>query len=187
MSVIWQICAGSILFLWRPLRTPSLCSRQGTLASVLGGFFKHLQLRCEMVHPTAFLFLYFIAKDGRNEGAESYPSNLNSASTWQAISLFWSRSDPPGSIHMAPVITQFCNCRLTESTVIFQILCGISAHVTYKIRNYSNKLIVSQLNMWPIFVNHVFYNSVLWFNFCASLRISDFTSSKRCLLFFEIM
>lgn len=97
MSVIWQICAGSILFLWRPLRTPSLCSRQGTLASVLGGFFKHLQLRCEMVHPTAFLFLYFIAKDGRNEGAESYPSNLNSASTWQAISLFWSRSDPPGA------------------------------------------------------------------------------------------
>lgn len=134
---------------------------------------------------TAFVF---IAKGSRNEPAESYPGNLNSSSTWQAVwLLFGSMSDPPGSIYTAPIIAQFCKRRLTESTVIFQIPWGILSRVSYEIESYLNKLIFSQSSIWLIFVNRVLHKSVLWFHFRASLRISDISPNKNRLLFFEVI
>lgn len=130
---------------------------------------------------TAFVF---IAKGRRNEQAESYPSNLNSASAWQAVSLlFWT-----GQILLEAFIWHQSLCNSwSEGTVLFQILWGILSHVKYNIYSYLNKLIVSQSSTWLTFVDHVLYESVLWFNFCASLRSSDFSPNKDCLLFVEMM
>ena len=54
---------------------------------------------------------------------------------------------------------QISKRRLPESTVIFQILWGISSHVKYKIYSYLNKLIVSQSNVWLI-LEIMYYTSL---------------------------